>query len=298
MKPSENGHESSSACLTIIGVLLALLLCMLGTSMVAIVYPQSFSFVKIALAQVDATPLESVGDLLAQEPTPFQPAPTSTATPEPEPTTLPTLKPTQAAPQFVSVDLDGTDAEIPLYANVGMLAGRPQLYTLDCESQAAVDWARFFGTSISHTEFIKRLPLSDDPEIGFVGQVNGAMGQLPPNDYGVHAPPVAALLREYGLPAKAQRGLEFDDIKREVAAGRPVIAWIVNMPFEIDAREYTASNGNTTTVARFEHTWIILAYNANTVTVVDGEWTYNVKIPTFLQRWEALGSQAILYRPD
>jgi len=74
-----------------------------------------------------------------------------------------------------------------------------------------------------------------------------------------------------------------------------VIVWIVNMPFEIETMQYTASNGNTTTVARFEHTWIVTGYNASSLTVVDSTWTYNVSTSAFIERWEALGKQAIIY---
>ena len=147
-------------------------------------------------------------------------------------------------------------------------------------------------------EFIDRIPHSDDPTQGFVGNINGAMGQLPPDDYGVYAGPVAELLREYGLNAFAVSGWDIQAIKKEIAAGRPVIAWIVNLPFAIETSQYTASNGNTITAARFEHTWIITGYNAYTFTVIDSEWTYNVKTSTFIERWNALGNQAIILNSD
>ncbi|MCJ7520102.1 MAG: C39 family peptidase, partial [Anaerolineaceae bacterium] len=169
---------------------------------------------------------------------------------------------------------------------------------LDCESQAAVDFARFFGVSINELDFISRLPYSDDPEEGFVGTANGPMGQLPPSDYGVHARPIAKLLREYGVQAKAVRGWDLDKIRYEIASGRPVIVWIVNLPFDIETQDYTASNGNTTRVARFEHTWIVTGYNMNVFTVVDSQWTYNVKISTLVDRWGALGNQAIVLRDE
>ncbi|HUV16077.1 MAG TPA: C39 family peptidase, partial [Pelolinea sp.] len=176
--------------------------------------------------------------------------------------------------------------------------GSPQLYTLDCEAQAAVDFARLFGVNIGELEFINRIPKSDDPEEGFVGDINGPMGQLPPGDYGVHAKPVAKLLREYGVQAKAVRDWEMDQIRAEIASGNPVIVWIVNLPFDIDTEEYTAPNGNTSKVARYEHTWIVTGYNMSTFTVIDSVWTYNVKISTFKERWEALGNQAIVYRGE
>jgi len=72
----------------------------------------------------------------------------------------------------------------------------------------------------------------------------------------------------------------------------------VNLPNAVETSQYTASNGNTPTVVRYEHTWIITGYNAYTLTVIDSEWTYNVKTSTLIERWNALGNQAIILIPD
>ena len=56
-----------------------------------------------------------------------------------------------------------------------------------------MDLAAYFGLGIDELEFFGRLPVSDNPEVGFVGDVNGRWGQIPPNAYGIHAEPVAAL---------------------------------------------------------------------------------------------------------
>ena len=295
MNSKQPVKEPSSAWITIAGILLALLLCLIATSMVFIAFPQSTSLINLMLIQgTQVIPLDE--DVLAQaeQATPFQPLPLPTATPSPEPTATKEV----AAPTKVSNDSGEISAEIPAYAYINGFYGSPQLYTLDCEAQSAVDFARFFDVSIDENEFIDKLPKSDDPESGFVGEVDGEMGQFPPDDYGVHAAPVAKLLRAYGVPAKTKRDWSLEDIKEEIAAGQPVIVWIVNLPYAIDTMQYTASNGNTTTVARYEHTWIITGYNSTTITVVDSQWTYNVKIATFMERWEALGQQAIIYRTD
>jgi len=317
MKATHSTHTKSSLWITLTGIILALLLCLLATSMVLVVYPQSSTFLASILADGEKlVSLDQGGLFQAVQPTPFQPGPAYT--PMPTPIDQPSQQPAAEQPdpslsgqvaiapeavQGNQVDASEQNAsesnvEIPMTSYISGLKGTPQLYTLDCEAQAAVDWAKYFGVDINELEFIERIPKSDDPESGFVGNINGAMGQLPPNDYGVHASPIAALLKDYGLPAKAKHDWSCSGIKAEMAAGQPVIVWIVNMPFEIDAQEYTASNGNTTTVARFEHTWIVTGYNASTVTVVDSEWTYNVNIITFLERWEALGKQAVIYTGD
>ena len=85
------------------------------------------------------------------------------------------------------------------------VAGRAQALPLDCESRSAVDWAAYFGVSIGELDFLGKLPESDDPDAGFVGNAHGSLGQTPPGDYGVHAGPVADLLRAYGVSARRAR---------------------------------------------------------------------------------------------
>ncbi len=289
-----------------------MLLCLLTSAMVVVAFPGSLPFIELLInsdgssktfilpriqEEQTATPFQPIPSLAPEEITPpvestALPQDEPEPTPQPEPTQMPEPAPTQAP------EIEPVLAELPLTASISGLYGSPQLYTLDCEAQAAVDFARFFGVAIDELDFISRLPYSDDPEEGFVGEVNGPMGQLPPSDYGIHAKPIAKMLRDYGVNAKAVRGWDLDKLRAEIASGRPVIVWIVNLPFDIDAQDYTASNGNTTRVARFEHTWIITGYNMNVFTVVDSEWTYNVKISTLQERWDVLGNQAIIYRGE
>ncbi|HEY60876.1 MAG TPA: hypothetical protein G4N92_09400 [Anaerolineae bacterium] len=276
-----------------LGIGLALVIFLLGSGMLLWLYINQSGWMATQPNQeIENLQLEETQN----EPsaTPFMPLPTTTATPSftptvsVEPTFTPTITPTRTAAP--------TQGEIPDSAYISGVVGRPQLYTLDCEARSAVDWARFFGVNIDEQEFIDRTPLSDDPEEGFVGDVNSAMGQFPPDDYGVHPPPVATLLREYNLDAWEVVSMSYEDLQSEIAAGRPVIVWIVNLPFEIDTTIYIAPNGNSTVVARFEHTWIVTGYNRYTVTVIDSKWTYNVKLQNFLDRWAALGNRAIVMR--
>jgi uncharacterized protein YvpB len=303
--------KCSFSLLTAAGILFALLLCLLTSAMVVVAFPGSLPFIELLINSDSSSIALNISEIQAERTaTPFQPITTQEAEviPPAEPSSIPPTEPTPTPqPKLTEMpqptpttapESEPTFAELPPYASISGLYGSPQLYTLDCESQAAVDFARFFGVSINELDFISRLPYSDDPEEGFVGTANGPMGQLPPSDYGVHAKPIAKLLREYGVQAKAVRGWDLDKIRYEIASGRPVIVWIVNLPFDIETQDYTASNGNTTRVARFEHTWIVTGYNMNVFTVVDSQWTYNVKISTLVDRWGALGNQAIVLRDE
>jgi hypothetical protein len=169
---------------------------------------------------------------------------------------------------------------LPEEAYISGLGGHAQSYSLSCESRSAVDWAAFWGLSIDEAEFQTNLPRSDNPDKGF----------------GVHAGPVAALLRHYGLQATAHRDLSWDDLRVEIAAGRPVIVWIIGQMWYGTPRTYKAPDGTSTVVAQFEHTMILTGYDSTSVQVVDAYsgWTLTYPLTNFLASWSVLGDMAIL----
>ncbi len=220
--------------------------------------------------------------------TPFQPwpnTPTQTASPLPTQTPTPTVTPLPSAtptpPVPDSVMIDG-------------IWGYPQAYNLSCESRSAADLARFFGVHFEELAFHNSLPKTENPDTGFVGDVHGYLGQLPPQGYGVHAGPVAELLQEFGLDARARFGMDLEQIKAELAAGRPVMVWAISALAYSQPVEYTDSQGNTTTVARYEHTFIVIGYNQTFITVLDNEKVYSVTTERFLRSWGVLGNMGIV----
>lgn len=186
--------------------------------------------------------------------------------------------------------------DLPEEAYVCCVYGAPQSYTLSCEARAAVDWAAFFGYAISEYEFMAALPASANPEEGFVGYWDDTWGNIPPQSYGAHPPPVAQTLRDFGVPATAHSHLTWDDLRREIAAGRPVIVWVIAQMWPGTPVEYEVSNGETIIVAHFEHTMILTGYNTTSVQVEDpltGE-TKSFSLDAFLSSWAVLGNRAIL----
>jgi uncharacterized protein YvpB len=231
-----------------------------------------------------STPLPGITSTIPPTHT-FTAVPTSSYTPEPTATLTP-------VPTEVPALL--TDHTIPSEAYVHGVIGYAQQYSLDCESRSAVDLAAYFGVYIDQMAFQENLPVSDDPEQGFVGYYWGLQGQLPPASYGVHASPIAALLHTYGLAAYDQKGVEWTTIQAEIAAGRPVMVWVIGNTEMGWGTSYTASNGNTTTVAQYEHTVLVTGYSPNTVTLVDGSMVYTRSIDQFLNSWGVLGNQAVM----
>jgi uncharacterized protein YvpB len=237
--------------------------------------------------------------------TPFQPLPTntSTLTPTASETPLPTATDTpvptntpRPVPTHEILPAQPPVDGIPSSASIYGVYGHFQTYNLSCESRSASDWAAYYGFSISENAIQFGLPISDNPNRGFVGDVNGTPGQIPPHSYGVHAEPIAALLREYGVSATAGHGLSLNDIKRKIASGDPVIAWVIGSVWWGYPIDYTAEDGSVVRVANFEHTVIVVGYDEYTVTVVDGGNTYSRAAGDFMSSFSVLGNMAV-YRP-
>ncbi len=186
--------------------------------------------------------------------------------------------------------------DIPDQAYISGVIGHAQQYTLSCEARSAADWAGYWGVNIDETEFLGRLPRSDNPNEGFVGYPNDTWGNIPPSSYGVHADPIASTLRSYGLDAHAGHGLSWDEVRTEIAAGRPVIVWVIGQIWAGSASEYETEDGQTITVANNEHTMIVVGYDENSVHLVDALTGYTVthSLENFLSSWSVLGNMAVI----
>lgn len=224
--------------------------------------------------------------------TPFQPAP---ITPTPTPSSTPTPTPTETPiPTATATPLPTTTPSGSEEAYIKGIWGQPQTLSLTCESRSAADLAGYYGIAVNELDFHNGLPVSDNPEKGFVGNPNGYLGQIPPAPYGVHAGPVAVRLREIGLKAKAHKGMNWEDLKSEISAGRPVMVWVIGNTWRYGTPvKYTSTDGDTTIVAAYEHTALVIGYNETTVTLLDGDLIYTRSLNTFLYSWSILGNMAI-----
>jgi hypothetical protein len=97
--------------------------------------------------------------------------------------------------------------------------GHRQYFAIGCEASAATDWAKYFGVEINEFNFQYQLPQSDNPDLGFVGSVDGPWGQVPPYAYGVHAHPLPPSCRSILLKYHRRgEGFFCGAIEREIAA--------------------------------------------------------------------------------
>ena len=218
-----------------------------------------------------------------------------TATPLP-PTDTPTATITNTIPPSTTPTVTQTPiptATLPAAVEIEGIQGSHQTYELGCEANSAAQMARFFGLNITERDFQAALPLSDNPDVGFVGQVEGWWGAIPPESYGVHAEPVAAELRNFGINAVAHRQFTAQDIREEIATGRPVIVWVIGGVRGGQVNQYIAEDGSVINVAAYEHTVLVTGYGPDYLTFLDGKEVYQRSLAQFADSWQVLDNMAV-----
>ena len=212
-------------------------------------------------------------------------------------TKTPTIIPSKIPSQTYTEQLPSptpTSTQLPDEYYIENMDGHRQYFKLGCEASAAVDWAAYYGVEINEYEFQYKLPVSDNPDIGFVGNVNDPWGQVPPYSYGVHANPVAKLLREYGLSAQAVKNFSIEQLKEQLANNNPAIVWVIGNCVGGIPYQYKDKNGDYVLVAAYEHVIIITGYNQETFRYVNNGKYYDIPSEVFLNSWGVLGNMAVI----
>ena len=188
--------------------------------------------------------------------------------------------------------------EPPPSAFVEGVVGHPQEHSLSCESRSATDLAAFWGAEFTEGDFFRRLPKSDNPNKGFVGDVDQPPGSMPPLGYGVYVGPVATTLRSFGLDALARWEWGLDGLKEELAAGRPVVVWATYDMKISEILSWPSSDGVTSPVVQWQHTFIAVGYDATGVYLVDAYdgVTKHFGYEQFAPAWAQLGGIAVTVR--
>ncbi len=200
---------------------------------------------------------------------------------------------TQSA-QDPQITLSPSAAGLPVEHFIWNIWGHHQFYAIGCEASATKDWAHYFGVEVHEANFQFQLPASDNPDYGFVGSVTDPWGQVPPYSYGVHAFPVANLLRGgYGMKALAVKGFTLEQLQTEIAANRPVIAWVVGNMVGGVPYEYTDKQGRKVTVAAYEHVVIVTGYTQESIRYMNNGKFYDIPIRYFENSWKILGNMVV-----
>ncbi len=208
-----------------------------------------------------------------------------------EVTQEPTLQVTDETAPELKPHLVG---ELPESHFIWNILGHRQFFPIGCEASTADDWAKYFGVEVNEFAFQVRLPISDNPDLGFVGDVNGPWGQVPPYAYGVHAGPVAQVLNEYyDLKAVGVKGFTTQELKEQIAAEKPVITWVVANCTWSEPYEYTDKAGNKVITAPYEHVVIVTGYDEDSIRYMNNGKFYDIPTEYFERTWSVLGNMAV-----
>ena len=198
------------------------------------------------------------------------------------------LKPEEASsPELTPTPLAEVELDVPRYK---------QAHSLTCESSAASMVANFYRIPLSEDMISSALPKDENPNLGFRGRVDGIPGGLA--DYGVYADPIKKVLEANGLEAAYVEG-GLDGIRRALARGHPVIAWVtyklrVQQPVEI-----TLSTGQQVKMVNYEHAVAVTGYNQEGFWVNDpfDGWEYFYSSANFARSFGYLDNMALEVAP-
>ena len=200
-------------------------------------------------------------------------------------------------PDLSPTDFKGKPATLELLPATHFITikGHQQRFAIDCEASAAVDWAAYYQTSIQEVDFQTKIPVSDNPEFGFVGSPNGEWGQIPPSSYGVYAQPIADLLNRYGVDAQAVKGVDLEWVKQNLAHDKPILVWVIGRLERSMPYIFTDKQGRQTIVAPYEHVVILTGYNDLThkIRFMSEGVTFEAPYANLMASWSILGFQAI-----
>lgn len=171
-----------------------------------------------------------------------------------------------------------------------------QQRSLSCEASAAAMAARFFGLNVGEEAILGALPMHDNPNLGFRGNVDGPYGGIV--DYGVYAEPVRQVLLQMGLQAEILFG-STNEIRAYIRQGRPVIVWITyNLQVGSPTR-VTTSDGQAVTLVPYEHAVLVTGYNRDGLWVNDPYSGVQSFYPEqeFLRSFAYLGNMGLVVGP-
>jgi uncharacterized protein YvpB len=169
-----------------------------------------------------------------------------------------------------------------------------QQRNLSCEVAASRMVLSFYGHDIDEAALQASLPLNQNPNLGFRGNVDGRIGF---DNYGVHAEPIANLLDQNGLPATAYYGIDENFIRQKLSEGKPVIIWGTARLKGRGKAKYDEIDGQQVKVVLGEHTFVVAGYDNGKFIINDsiGGRVYKVRSLTSLG-WNSLDRMAVV--PD
>lgn len=180
-----------------------------------------------------------------------------------------------------------------------------QEHSLSCEVATLKMALDFLGSEVTERQLIDQLIVSDpgprqpgniwgDPDLGFVGDING---RIPNGGYGVYEAPIVDLANRYRT-AKILTGQSLESILIDVANQHPVIVWgSLSSGRDIS---WTTPEGKRIKAVYGEHTRLLIGFvgtPAKPTRLILHDPIYGTITMTkekFLANWKLLGNKAVV----
>lgn len=176
---------------------------------------------------------------------------------------------------------------------------------LSCEIATLKMVLNYYGISVTEDELLASLPFDDknprdgnniwgDPEVGFVGDINGKMPNV---GYGVYESPIARIALRY-KNARPMINAGLADILGAVANKKPVIVWgHVSNGKDIS---WKTEDGKEIKAVFGEHTRVIIGFSGTVsdpkdILLLDPVYgRLRLSKENFLENWASLDNRAVL----
>jgi uncharacterized protein YvpB len=186
-----------------------------------------------------------------------------------------------------------------------------QEHSLSCEAAALQMALGTLGREVAESDLLARLARDPtprqvqpdgsvewgDPELGFVGSLDGVFAQ---DGYGVYEQPIADLARAEGFPGSTPlKEADPEQVYDAVAAGYPVIIWI---PYDGDVKgrgAWTTPAGEEIDYVVTEHAVVLAGVDEDGVTYADPYTATFQHMPfdRFQAAMAELGNRAVIVMP-
>lgn len=196
------------------------------------------------------------------------------------------------------------------WIDVPLISQLPELYN-GCEITSLAMLLAYLQQPIDKLDLASMLPKDEtspefdedgniavwgDPDIGFVGDIYG--NEL---GYAVYVKPLAHLLEQVYTPGSLDlTGLDFSEIERAVADGKPVVIWnIASFEQSDDWTTWKTPEGTEVSATFQEHCVLLIGFDEESVYVNNPfENIQAQKVPksSFIEAWEQMGRMALTYQ--
>lgn len=181
-----------------------------------------------------------------------------------------------------------------------------QEHSLSCEAAVLKMVLNYHGLDVSESEVIEKMPFDStsrsgdvwgDPDLGFVGNIDGKMGV---DGYGVHWGPLAVTAANWKQAKIIKNGLA-SDLVNHISEGRPVIIW--GYLGRGRPMSWSTSEGKKVYAVNGEHTYVVYGHDGP----ADDPKGFMLMDPIYgpiywtkaklLRNWDAFGRMGLVVYP-